>query len=182
MKRTQPRAWIVHQAHNMPPLSRPTRIEAADERAAEVLFPDHKARDFRRSAVVEADSPLPTAMTEDASDADGEFSDICHISHYDPQRVVIAAELETPGLVILSDAWFPGWRATVTTGQETYDAPIYRTNRVLRGVWLPAGRHTVEFRFLPASFTRGALISCVALLILAVTIGLDYRRRAYRGV
>src|SRR5207249_671448 len=51
MKRTLPRAWIVHEVEALPPP--PLRIEAIDERTKAVLFPGDKSRDFHRSAVVE---------------------------------------------------------------------------------------------------------------------------------
>lgn len=181
MKRTLPSAWIMHQVQTMPCLPRPARIEAADERAKTVLFPEHKARDFRVSAVVEADTALPAEMRAAADGTSREYADSCEITEYGPQRVTVMAELEAAGLLVLGDAWFPGWQATVTTDEATSHVPIYRTNRVLRGVWLPAGRHTVDFRFLPQSFSRGALLSGIALAALALTLGLDWRGRRYRG-
>jgi hypothetical protein len=49
---------------------------------------------------------------------------------------------------------------------STTSPPILRTNRVLRGVWLPAGEHLVVFSYEPASFLCGAAISAGGWLIL----------------
>jgi hypothetical protein len=167
MNRTLPRAWIVHEVETLPPLPRPMRIEAVDERTKAVLFPDNKARDFRRTAVIETDEPLPPRQREQTADAPLSADERCAITHYDPQRVTIEADLASPGLLVLSDAWFPGWRAVVTAADRSQETPIYRTNRVLRGVWLPAGKQTVEFRYRPQAFVGGAMISVASWIVLA---------------
>jgi hypothetical protein len=170
MKRTLPQAWIVHDLKVLPELPRPGRTEAFDERTKVVLFPGGKPRDFRRSAVVETNLPLPEWSNKQQDDNANATTaeDSCAIKYYDPQRIVALAELAHPGLLVTSDAWFPGWTATVTSSGVSTQSPIYRTNRVLRGVWLPAGKHTVEYRFQPTSFRRGAAISALSWLGLAV--------------
>jgi hypothetical protein len=65
-----------------------------------------------------------------------------------------------PGFLVLADAWYPGWAATVD-GVET---AVYRANSVSRAVFLPEGRHDVMFRFRPADFYAGAVVSGAAWL------------------
>jgi hypothetical protein len=183
MKRTLPRAWIVHDVQVLPPLAHPLRTERVDERTKAVLFPDNKARDFRRTAVVETNlrhSPWAKQAPKSLESNGRSTDELCRITHFDPQRIVVEAELAMPGLFVLSEAWFPGWKATVIADSTSREAPIYRTNRVLRGVWLAAGSQRVEFRFEPTSFTRGALVSALswlALLLGGITI-LAARRKA----
>jgi hypothetical protein len=176
MKRTLPRAWIVHEVVTLPALSFPREVRAVDDRTQQVLFPDLRARDFSRMAVVESDRSLPKISGESSSE------ERCRIRRYEPQRVVVETELASPGLVVLSDAWYPGWKAFVTTdGGPPREALIYRTNRVLRGVWLPAGRHTVDFRFQPTSFYCGAWISAASWLVVLVGGAfIVWRRRHHR--
>ena len=174
MQRTFPRAWIVHEVIVLPPLPRPRRLAATDARTADVLFPGKRARDFQRVAVVETDQPLPE-WSQPPPDVAPIAAESCRIAHFSPQRVVVEAELPQPGLLVLSEAWFPGWQATVTTAGQSQPATIYRTNRVLRGVWLSAGLHTVEFRYWPESFVRGAWMSgasWLALLACCALVGL----------
>ena len=65
----------------------------------------------------------------------------------EPQRVVIEADLTAPGLVVLADSWHHDWQVAVSSaGGPPQAAPIRRTNRIHRGVGLPAGRHVLEFR------------------------------------
>ncbi len=73
------------------------------------------------------------------------------ITKYGEQRVELEAVLDRPGLVILADVYYPGWRLTI----DGKPAPIYRTNRVMRGAAVPAGRsHLVYTRMNP---TRSGL-------------------------
>ena len=51
------------------------------------------------------------------------------VTNPSPQRVELRARLTRPGLVILSDVFYPGWRLTID-GQET---PVLRANRMMRG-------------------------------------------------
>ncbi len=82
---------------------------------------------------------------------------------YEPNRVRIEAKGRTPGFLVLADVWFPGWKCTID-GEET---KVYRANYAFRAVKLPAGAHTVEFRFEPASYARGRSITFASLGIVA---------------
>jgi hypothetical protein len=167
MQRTLPRAWIVHDIETLPALRRPLGMAAIDSRSEQVLFPNLRARDFARTAVIEGDAELSFAEARSSASSAPELEDACEIAHYDPQRVVVSATLTRPGLVVLGDAWYSGWRARAETGGHIRPVTIYRTNRVLRGVWLNAGQHKIEFRFWPTSVYVGALVSGLSWLALA---------------
>jgi hypothetical protein len=72
-------------------------------------------------------------------------------------------------LLVLTDAYYPGWRAWV----DGRPAAIYPTNILFRGVFVGAGGHVVEFRYQPASFWVGAALSIAAAL---ASIALLFRR------
>lgn len=181
-----PRVWVVNQVESLPPLRGPTRNERLEGRSREVLFPDEQARDFSRSAVVETDRPLTEWSAKNGRSKNaanrGESTKICRIIHEDPQRIVIQASLREPGLLVLADAWFPGWQATVQSETGVRPAPIYRTNRILRGIWLETGEQTVEFCYRPTTFYIGAAISGTSwtILILGATVYFANRCRACR--
>jgi hypothetical protein len=174
-----PRSWIVEHLEVVPPRgNRVTRSELED-RARRVLFPDLKPRDFRAVAVVETRAPPQEVVSPERAALGDEQR--CEITHSSPQRVVIDAVLRRPGLVVLTDRYDNGWTAHVATGGgETTEAPILRTNLVFRGVYLPAGKNTVEFRYRPISYVRGAWISGVswALLALGCLAALLRRRKS----
>jgi hypothetical protein len=182
MTRTLPRVWIVHKVEVMPALASTPRNEAIDRRTYDVLFPNDRTRDFAESAVIETHETsldlhqLPRSHGKSPAEA---VADRCQITHYSPQRVLVEAELQQPGLLVLGDSWYAGWKAIVTPAVSQEEVPIYRTNRVLRGIRLPAGKHTVEFRFQPQSFLRGAIFSGFSWPALAIALiaGLISRRR-----
>jgi uncharacterized membrane protein YfhO len=65
-------------------------------------------------------------------------------------------------MLVVSDAWDPGWKATV----DGHDAKVERVNYVMRGVRVQPGAHRVEFRYRPWTFTAGWIVSLAALLVL----------------
>ena len=77
-------------------------------------------------------------------------------------------------LLVLTDSWFPGWKATVD-GREV---PIERVDYLIRGVPVPAGAHRVEFRYEPASWRAGWMVSLLALAVILAAAGIGWRRHA----
>lgn len=78
----------------------------------------------------------------------------------EPRALDIAVDACAEGYLVVADAYFPGWRATL----DGADVPILRADYLLRAVKLPAGRHAVRMFYAPRSFTVGATISVLALL------------------
>lgn len=79
-----------------------------------------------------------------------------------PTRVTVAVRMETPGLLVLADRWDSGWRAYLD-GKEV---PIMRANHAVRGVAVPFGESTVQFRYEPASFAWGLRLCAGAALLM----------------
>jgi Bacterial membrane protein YfhO len=77
-----------------------------------------------------------------------------------------------PALALFTDTWFPGWHAFVD-GREQ---PILRANYLFRGVVVPPGRHVLEFRYAPRSFTIGAAITGLSVLAILVLLLISYQR------
>lgn len=165
-----PRAWIVHEVEALPVLTG-RDLSAVDERTRDVLFPQKEGgqrsvRDFHTSAVVE--THLPLTLPRAAGDIAGEQ---CRVASYDPQCVVIEVRMLEPGLVVISDAFAPGWIATVDSGETARHADILRTNRICRGILLPAGDHLITFEYRPQRFRDGLWLSSAAWCALAIVIG-----------
>ena len=91
----------------------------------------------------------------------------------DPARVVIAASANAPAWLVLTDTWFPGWRARL----DGTDVPVLRADHAFRAVALPAGRHEIEFVFTPRRLHVGAAITIAALAVV-VALLLPWRRAA----
>ena len=82
----------------------------------------------------------------------------------------MAVETDQPGYLVLSDAYYPGWRATI--GRQP--APLERANYAFRAVYVPAGQYTVEFMFEPLIWRIGLGVSAVTLLALLGWGGLAF--------
>lgn len=161
-----PRAWIVHEVVTVPPLCRAGPDQIA-RRTRQIFFPGDMPLDFRQTAVVESDvkAELPVGPST-AANPDEES---CRIIATEPQRVQVDVELQRAGLLVVSDLFYPGWTAEVTSADgRRARVPILRTNRIMRGVALSAGRHHVTFAYRPLLFYAGAGISLIAWLALAV--------------
>jgi hypothetical protein len=168
-----PRVWIVHDVQVLGELNNtfPVRLR---QRTEEVLFPEGHVRDWSREAVVETATALP-AFSPPATHAPPES---CQIVAESPQRLEIEARLTSPGIVVLADSFAPGWTLSVESDGIARDAEILRTNRVLRGVALPAGDHRLVYRYRPATFYWGAAISGVSFVVLLVIAAVAWRNKS----
>jgi hypothetical protein len=87
----------------------------------------------------------------------------------------ILSKAKGPGLLVLSELAYPGWRAIV----DGKPAPVETVGGLLRGVRLPAGEHEVYFLFRPVLVYVGL---CLAALIWAVLIfAWLFSRRQHSG-
>ena len=79
------------------------------------------------------------------------------------------------GLLVLSDTYFPGWRAAVNGRAQA----IYPTDGALRGVPVPKGTSRVEFRYEPRAFSIGLVLAVAGLAaFVAIWIFSEWRRRS----
>ena len=100
------------------------------------------------------------------------------IESYSASHIVLHSDSPSPGYVVLTDADYPGWVATV----DGAPVPIQRANVMFRAIEAPAGRHEIVFRYEPSSFRIGAAISLgTASLLLVISFVTLIRRRARRS-
>lgn len=111
-------------------------------------------------------SPLPDGQREQLAATPIRPQGQVEITAYDLHEVNLSATLSRPGLLILADAFYPGWRVTVNGSREE----IVRANGVLRGVFLPAGTHTISFQFRPIPLYWGLAFAGPSLIVAAVII------------
>jgi hypothetical protein len=142
-----PRAFVVYDVREAP---QPLELMAAmsDPEFDPLAFSYSEGSSLR-----DADAPARGAPARIVVDED--------------TRVVIEADLEAPGMLVLADSFFPGWQAS--RGDEELE--ILPVNHLFRGVMLPAGRHKVRFEYRPWTVPLGAAISSLAAL---ATLGLAF--------
>jgi hypothetical protein len=79
-----------------------------------------------------------------------------------PDAITLSLIAPAAGALILNDSYYPGWRAWV----DGKPAPITPYRDAFRSVSVPAGTHTIEMRYQPATFRVGLFISLIALAFL----------------
>lgn len=99
------------------------------------------------------------------------------ITDYSQSKAALETACERPGFLVMSDSYYPGWKAYID-GNET---KIYRANYVMRSVSLPAGAHKIEFRYEPEVFRTGAAISAATLVALTLYLSHPFIRRKNRA-
>jgi hypothetical protein len=130
-----PRAYV---AHRLVSVDESSVIESGEipefDRTDEALIDERSLKDLRGNYGLDG-SGIPHGEA------------VARIVSYKRNCVIIEADSDSPGVLVLHDLYYPGWDALVD-GQP---APVLKANLLFRGVELPRGRHIITFRFEPLS-------------------------------
>ena len=89
------------------------------------------------------------------------------VEEYKPNYIKYTSNNTNDGFAVFSEMYYKnGWKATID-GKET---DIYNVNYVLRGIEVPAGKHTIEFKFEPNVVSRGGTIALISSIIMFLVI------------
>jgi hypothetical protein len=132
--------------------------------------------DLRKVAIVR-EMDLANLTTQTSADS---LSTVTCIK-YNVNRLTYQVNASSEGLLVFSEIYYPeGWKCFVD-GNET---PYAEVNYVLRGIKCPAGQHTIEWRFEPASFASSSMIStagsAMLLLLLLGTLFKELKGRTLK--
>jgi uncharacterized membrane protein YfhO len=130
--------------------------------------------DPRTTAVIEGSLPNDMRALEGTQSDSGGSS--VEVTHYSDDRVILDAKMDRDGVVVLTDTYYPGWKATV----DGKPVPIHAADYAFRGVFVPRGEHTVVFEYDPVSFKAGVTLALLALVGLAAGLVWDHRRSRQR--
>jgi len=147
-KQAYPRAFVVHRA-----------IFHEDEEAV-IKEMKTESRKLRFLAVIHR--PPDQEILQQLKSIPLIDASTVTIKKYSPNEVILNAEMENAGLVVLSDSYHPDWKAFID-GKRT---EIFITDFLIRSVFVPQGSHQIRFVFKPVSFYAGAIVSFLSLLIL----------------
>lgn len=155
-----PRVWIVHQYHRLQPL-RQMNWSTLDRRTEQVFVAANgQPRNLRQEVVIETDVALPAVHHSASLPDNQQTAEACTVMEIKPTRIMIQVQLNQPGYLVLRDAFAPGWSCRSRTGVGPWvSRPVFRANRVMRGVALPAGQHELVFVYRPQTLLWGGLIS-----------------------
>ena len=156
VKDAWPHAWAVHEAV----------VAASDEETWAIL----NAPDFdpARRVVLphEPGIALPGGNTTGST---------VEVIEYTPTRLSLQVDMADNGLLVLSEVYYPGWRARVD-GQT---APIYRADYLLRAVPIEGGQHRVEVYYDPPLVKVGLAITLLTLSASGALLGRAVFTRQY---
>jgi hypothetical protein len=144
----------------------------ADDAAVlkELISPDF---DPARSVLVSGGLP-PIAANAAGLPNDGTVD---YIS-YTPKTIVLKCDAPSSTVLLLNDHYDPVWNVRVDGRPET----VLRCNYLMRGVWLPPGAHTVEFRYQTSFRLLYVTLSAMGAALLLLTGVLIASRRPVRSV
>jgi hypothetical protein len=149
-----PRAWLATEVRWV-----------ADEPAAGRALADALGGP-RRMAVVEG----PASAFVGAAD-EGPVGE-ARLVRDEAELVQLEVDARREALLVLADSYMPGWEARI----DGEPATILPTNLAFRGVIVPAGRHTVTFRYRSPMWSAGLVIGVLGLLGLLACAAAARRR------
>jgi Bacterial membrane protein YfhO len=139
-----PRAWLA-----------PEFLALSESQILKVVrtgdLPDGGTWDPLRTALVETSLAMPPAATAGAGTVE--------VTKREPNRLDLHATSPSTAVLVVSENYYPGWRAYVDGQRQE----IVRVNYNLRGVVLTPGEHLVRFEYRPLSVLLGLIISLITL-------------------
>ena len=98
------------------------------------------------------------------------------VAQYSGDRVELQVATDGPAFLATSEAFYPGWKATVNGSR----VPLYMTNGAFRGLALKAGTNQIVLTYWPQGLLAWAAISVLSTLLVLAAI--FYRKRPKAAV
>jgi hypothetical protein len=157
--RARPLAWLVGTATSMP------SNDAAISAVRSGKLPDGTRFEPAQTALTIEPVPLP----EHAGAA--RSADIAHVRHWQSGNIVVDVQTQTPALLVLSQRFYPGWKAQV----DGHGAPILHVDGGLQGVEVPSGSHGITLEFAPPRLPWLLLVAAITLFGVAALLVIGSR-------
>lgn len=91
---------------------------------------------------------------------------------YQPNKIMVATSATRRGIILLSEIYYPGWRAKL----DGMPVPIIRADQVLRAVVIPEGEHKIEFIYRPTFFFPSLWLSMAVFVSFLISLYLMLKR------
>ena len=90
------------------------------------------------------------------------------LTSYKPNHLKYVSNNTSAGFAVFSEMYYKnGWKATI----DGKDAEILKVDYVLRGLQVPSGKHTIEFKFEPEVVKTGSTIALISSIGMFLLIG-----------
>jgi uncharacterized membrane protein YfhO len=110
----------------------------------------------------------------DLASPDNPSADRAVVKTYEADRIRLETATGASGLLVLSEAYYPAWKAYV----DGRPVPLYVADHVLRAVPVPSGEHTVELRYESSPLRVGLAVSLISYLVLIALAVAGTRRKS----
>ena len=138
-------AWFVESVHMVP--NADTEIQSLkDFNPAKEAFVDMRFEVKNRDCIVDSTASI-------------------QLESYSPMNLVYTSKNSHDGVAIFSEIFYDkGWNAYI----DEKLVPYFRANYVLRGLEIPAGTHSIAFKFEPKGYYTSNTVSLICSLILLI--------------
>ncbi len=117
----------------------------------------------------------PEGLTCDSETKHLDSKELVEIINYGTNSIDLEVHAEENRLLFLSDAYFPGWEASID-GKET---EIYRANYAFRSIVVRPGKQRIKFEYNPTPFKIGSLITSLTLVFIFFIALKGYRNKNF---
>ncbi|MGH2664410.1 YfhO family protein [Flavobacterium sp.] len=91
-----------------------------------------------------------------------------HLDQYEPNELKYTSNNANNGYAVFSEMYYKnGWNAYIDGKLQEHD----RVDYALRGLAIPAGKHTIEFKFEPQVVKTGSTISLISFIGILILLG-----------
>ncbi|MFP5503322.1 MAG: YfhO family protein, partial [Candidatus Sericytochromatia bacterium] len=142
---------VFENQRAMPMAWRPAVAEVHDPARVDALITREPDFDPRTTVLLEAPLAIEQVVPGTAS-----------VERHSLNRLTVATQGSGPGVVVVSEGYDPGWRAS-TGGRQL---AVHRANGLLLGIEVPEGAHHIALVYEPPFWRAGLLGSGLSLLAL----------------
>jgi hypothetical protein len=143
-----PRAFVVHDVRFVPDndVGSEMALDGMRDAAFNPAVTAYISGDAAPvAALADADTATPTPV----------------VTEYSPTRVAVTTQTDAPAYLVLADAYYPGWTATVN-GEP---AEVRRADVMFRAVAIPEGESRVVFEYRPSWFPSALIVGGLLWLL-----------------
>lgn len=127
-----------------------------------------RSNDFAKTVLLEKDPGVRT---------DGSGTGTARFVRYDASELELDVRTDKPGVLVLSEVWYPAWKVEVDGKPRELLQAYYS----LRAVAIEPGQHRVTMRYESDAFATGKWISIGTLVIAVAGIAVAFMRRRVRS-
>lgn len=157
-----PRAYVVHRARSLPESEALALLKSGEADFRTEVLLDRWPEGAEQSRYEEPATPASVVVEEAA-----------------PGRSTIQVATDSPGWLVVTDTWYPDWKATRTGADGVpVPVPVARAQVAFRAIPLQAGTQTIHLHYVPGSITAGGILTALGWIgfLLLPLVGSPGRR------